>query len=227
MVTEIRAAGGRAVASYDSVASAEGAQQIAATALEAFGRIDALINNAGNLRDCAFESYSVQDFEALIATHLAGAFHMTQAVWPHMKKCSYGRIVFTSSSSGIFGNALQCAYGAAKAGIVGLMNVVSHEGEPHGILCNALMPNAVTTRMAARAGDNMEPAERAKAVAALALLGNSVEPTFTTGIAVFLASETCRSTHEIYSSLGGRVARVFIGVGHGWAVPARRTVHRR
>ncbi len=215
VVAEIKAAGGRAIANYDSVATADGAKRIAATALNAFGRIDALINNAGTMRTALFEESCAEDFASLLSVHLMGSYHMTQAVWPHMKQQGYGRVVFTSSSAGLFGHEMQGCYGAAKAGIVGLMNALAMEGEPYGILCNAIMPNAMS-RMAEKAAESMSSDAMANAAAFLSKIGNAMDPSFNTGLAVFLASENCKFTHSIYSSCLGRIARVFVGVTQGW-----------
>lgn len=215
VVDEIRRAGGRAVASHDSVATREGAQRIAAAAIEAFGRVDALINNAGNMRVDWFENSCEEDLDALLAVHLVGTWNVTRAVWPHMKTQGYGRLVFTSSSAGLFGNWMQSSYGAAKAGVTGLMNTLALEGEPHGILCNVIMPNAFG-RMADKAVEHMDEKTRDQAAARVALLQDSMEPDFNTGLAVYLASEACTSTHSLYSACAGRIARVFIGVTAGW-----------
>jgi NAD(P)-dependent dehydrogenase (short-subunit alcohol dehydrogenase family) len=215
VVEEIRAAGGKAVASHASVADSESARQIVATALETFGRVDILINNAGIMRNALLPDMTDEDWNALIATHLTGSFNMTRAVWPHMKEQGYGRIVFTSSSSGMFGIELQTGYGAAKAGIFGLMNVAATEGAPHGILCNAIMPNAqsrMADQMLRDSGGDMGP----EADAVMALVGNSFDPEYNAPLAVYLASEDCTSTHAIYSQCLGRVARVFVGVTPGW-----------
>jgi NAD(P)-dependent dehydrogenase (short-subunit alcohol dehydrogenase family) len=215
VVAEIRAAGGRAIASYDSVATRDGAQRIVKAAIDSFGRLDALVNNAGILRDDRFEDVKEEDRDALVAVHLLGTFNVTQAAWPHMQAGGYGRIVFTSSSSGMLGNAIQSGYGMAKAGITGLMNVLSQEGAPYGILCNALQPNAIT-RMGMKHGEKMDPEAMKANAPVMEAIGKSMDPAFTTGIVVYLASEACRSTHSIYSSLGGRIARVIIGVTEGW-----------
>jgi NAD(P)-dependent dehydrogenase (short-subunit alcohol dehydrogenase family) len=215
VVAEIRAAGGEAVASYDSVETIDGAKRIAATALDAFGRIDALINNAGNMRMAWFDDSDPEDLEALLSVHLIGSWNMTRVVWPQMKSQGYGRVVFTTSSAGLFGHKMQSGYAAAKAGIVGLMNVLAQEGEPHGILCNALMPNALS-RMTDKAAQSMG----GEAVAALApqleRMRELMDPRFNVGLAVYLASDRCNSTHAIYSACLGRIARVFVGVTEGW-----------
>ena len=210
VVADIVAAGGRAVASHDSVATPDGSARIAQTALDAFGRIDGLINNAGNMRFGALEDLEQADLDSLLAVHVGGAFHMSRAVWPHMKAQGYGRILFTTSSAGMFGSAQLAAYGAAKGGVMGLLNCLSEEGRPFGILCNGLMPNAVS-RLAMAVGAN--------------ILGENpwgrqfypaMDPSFTAGLASYLASEACTSSHAIYSALGGRIGRVFVGVTDGW-----------
>lgn len=215
VVEEILTAGGMAIASHESVAEGEGVERIVESALAAFGRVDALINNAGNMRNAPLGELSDEDWASLIATHLTGSFKLTRAVWPHMREQGYGRIVFTSSSSGMFGIELQTGYAAAKAGVFGLMNVASVEGEPHGILCNAIMPNA-QSRMAdqhlADTGGEIGP----EAAALFAQAGNSFDPAYNAPLAVYLASEACTSTHGLYSQCLGRVARVFVGVAKGW-----------
>lgn len=142
VVAEIRAAGGTAQANYDSVATPGGGKAIVAAALDAFGRVDVLINNAGILRNAALEQLSDSTLDAMLEVHLKGAFYVTRPAFSLMKTQGYGRILFASSAAGVFGNAEQGAYGAAKAGLIGLMNVLSHEGRPHGVLCNALLPTA-------------------------------------------------------------------------------------
>jgi NAD(P)-dependent dehydrogenase (short-subunit alcohol dehydrogenase family) len=215
VVAEIRKAGGRAVPSYDSVARVEGAQRLIATTLDQFGHIDALINNAGNMRNALLEDTSDEDFDAVLDTHLRGTLNVTRAVWPSMKVRKYGRIVFTSSGTGMYGNKLQAGYAAAKAGITGLMNVLALEGEDHGILCNALMPNALG-RMAEQMIKDMGPGATEEASAMMGAVSNSMAPEFNTALGVYLSSEACASTHCLYSSCVGRIARVFVGVTPGW-----------
>lgn len=217
VVDEIRAVGGRAVANYDSVATVEGGQKIAQAALDAFGRIDGLVNNAGNLRNSSFEDLSPEDRDSVWAVHLAGAFNVTQPVFRQMVKQNYGRIVFASSAAGLFGNPEQAAYGAAKAGVVGLMNVLSQEGAPHNILCNALAPSAVS-----RMGGQMNPKYAEEMTAVTAPFASALDASFVTPIVVYLCSEACTTTHEIYSATGGRIARVFIGINAGWLGPRDR-----
>jgi NAD(P)-dependent dehydrogenase (short-subunit alcohol dehydrogenase family) len=212
VVAEIVAAGGKAVASHDDVASPEGAQNIVRAATETFGRLDAVIANAGNMRSGEFETLTADDLASLLAVHVGGSFNMAQAAWPVMKAQGGGRIVFTASSSGIFGIPKLAAYGAAKGGVMGLMHVLSEEGALHGILCNAVMPNAAS-RMAAGSDGLLDGADWAKP------LFPAFYPPFTAGLVAYLAHESCTSTHAIYSALGGRIARVFLGATKGWVGP--------
>lgn len=215
VAAEIKAAGGQAVANHDSVATKDGAERIVKTAIDAFGHLDAVINNAGILRNDWFEDAHEGDRDALLATHLLGTFNVTQAAWPHMQARKYGRIVFTSSASGMLGNPMQSSYGMAKAGITGLMNVLSQEGRPHGILCNAIMPNALT-RMGEKHAEKMKPGDLEKMAPIVGAIGKSMDPSFNTALVVYLASEACTSTHSIYSHVGGRIARVVVAVTEGW-----------
>lgn len=212
---EIREAGGTAVANHDTVATTEGANAIVAQAVDAFGKVDVLINNAGIVRSAFIEDTSDEDWDALIATHLTGSFKLTRAVWPHMKAQRYGRIVYTASSTGEFGSIMLANYAAAKAGVAGLMNIASLEGEPHGILCNAIMPNALT-RMAMQSAKDWEGMVPPEEMVLPPEVGNSMNPEFNTPLAVYLASEACTSTHHLYSQCLGRTARAIIGVVPGW-----------
>jgi len=218
VVEEISKAGGKAAASYDSVASAAGGEAIVRKALETFGRVDVLINNAGTLRNAPVDELPDATLEAMIDVHLKGAFHVTRPAYRHMKQQRYGRILFASSAAGMLGNDEQAAYGAAKAGLVGLMNVLSQEGRAYNVLCNALLPTAAS-RMA-----QAMPAWEMEKVGALFQtagdqLGNSGNPEFVTPLVTYLVSEACTSTHALYSATMGRYARVFIGMTHGWMGP--------
>ena len=144
VVAEIKAFGGDAVANKASVADREGAGSIAQDALDAYGRIDILVNNAGILRDRTFKNMTLDEFDLVMQVHLTGTAYVTHAVWPHMYEQRYGRIVLTSSGSGIFGNFGQSNYGAAKMGMLGLANVLALEGANRNVRVNCLGPGAAT-----------------------------------------------------------------------------------
>jgi len=200
VVDEIKAKGGDAVPSYDSVSTPEGGEAIVRTAVEAFGKVDVVINNAGILRDKSFTKMEWSDLDAVLDVHLRGAFYVSKPAFAVMKEHGYGRFVFTSSNSGVFGNFGQANYGAAKMGLVGLSNVLSVEGARAGILSNVICPVA-RTRMTEE------------------LLGPAADvlgPELVTPMVVFLSSEACTFTHEVFSAAGGRYARVFTGLTPGW-----------
>jgi NAD(P)-dependent dehydrogenase (short-subunit alcohol dehydrogenase family) len=144
VVDEIRAAGGEAIANGASVTDFEAVQAMVKQAVDTWGRIDILVNNAGILRDKSFAKMELADFRLVVDVHLMGAVHCCKAAWPHMQQQKYGRIVMTTSSSGLYGNFGQSNYGAAKMALVGLMQTLSLEGEKHGIRVNCLAPTAAT-----------------------------------------------------------------------------------
>jgi NAD(P)-dependent dehydrogenase (short-subunit alcohol dehydrogenase family) len=200
VVEEIEGSGGEAVASYDSVANREGGAAIIQTAVDTFGSVDIVINNAGILRDKSFANMTLDEVEAVLDVHLKGAFYVSHPAFKVMKERGYGRFVHTSSASGLFGNFGQANYGAAKAGLVGLSNVLAIEGAKYNIKSNAVAPTA-RTRMTEE------------------LLGPFVDlfdPRQVMPMVVYLASEQNELTHEIFSVGGGRYARVFIGTNTGW-----------
>ena len=200
VVDEITAAGGEAVPNYDTVATAEGGHAIVQTALDTFGRIDIVVNNAGILRDAAFKNMTPELLEPVIDVHLKGAFYVTQAAWQHMREQNYGRIVNTSSAAGIFGNFGQTNYGAAKAGLVGFTRVLAVEGARNNIKANAIAPVA-KTRMTEEL---------------LGPMADKLDPSFITPVVAWLAHEDVPVSGEVYSCGGGHVARIFTGVTHGW-----------
>ncbi|MBT3625046.1 MAG: SDR family NAD(P)-dependent oxidoreductase, partial [Gammaproteobacteria bacterium] len=159
VVEEIRAAGGEAVANKDSVSDREGAKRIVETAVKEYGTVDILINNAGILRDKSFKKMTLDEWDLVINVHLNGSAYVTWHAWPIMYEKNYGRIMFTSSVSGILGSFGQANYGAAKMGMVGLMNNLSREGASHNIRVNCLSPGAATRMTASVPGSQIDADE--------------------------------------------------------------------
>ncbi|MEC3918835.1 SDR family oxidoreductase [Nocardia sp. CDC160] len=155
VVEEIRAAGGTAVANYDSVATVEGAQALVQTALDTFGAVHGVVNNAGILRDTSFGKMTPEAFEAVQRVHLFGSFNVTHAAWGHFREQGFGRIVMITSTSGLYGNFGQANYGAAKLGLVGMMNTLAIEGRKYDIKVNAVAPIAATRMTADIASPEM------------------------------------------------------------------------
>jgi NAD(P)-dependent dehydrogenase (short-subunit alcohol dehydrogenase family) len=199
VVEEITALGGTAAPNRDSVATSEGGQAIVQAALDAFGRVDVLVNNAGILRDKAFHHMDAAMIDAVIDVHLKGALFVSQPAFRVMREQGYGRIVNTSSASGLFGNFGQANYGAAKAGLAGLTRVLAIEGEGHGIKVNAIAPVASTRMTQDLLGD----------------LLSKVAPESVSPLVAFLAHEHCPVSGHVYSVAGGRIARIVVVETHG------------
>jgi NAD(P)-dependent dehydrogenase (short-subunit alcohol dehydrogenase family) len=195
VVAEIEAAGGEAVANADSVATPEGGERIVRTAVERFGKVDIVVNNAGILRDAAFKNTTPDLVDPVLDVHLKGAFNVTRPAWLVMLDQGYGRIVNTSSGSGLFGNFGQSNYGAAKMGLIGLTRVLAIEGGRKGIHVNAIAPIAKTRMTEEIMGEG----------------GDAYAPELVTPVVVYLAHESCDRNGHFYSVGAGRVSRVFIG----------------
>ena len=208
VVEEIERAGGVAVASHDSVADPEGGEAIVGTAVDRFGRLDAVVSNAGIFQTVEFDKLAPEDWRRMIEVHLHGSFHLSQPAFRVMKSQCYGRFVFIASSAGLFGQPLASHYAAAKAGIVGLMNVIAIEGAAHGILANSVLPFGHSRMVTETVGGEH--------VAAQSPFLSALDPELVVPIVVFLASRACEFTHQNYSAGAGRYARVFIGLGNGW-----------
>ena len=193
VVAEIEAAGGSAVANYDSVAEATSAANIVKTAVDAFGTVDIVVNNAGVLRDKTFHNMTVEDFDFVVKVHFLGTAYVTHAAWPIMRAKAYGRVVVTSSNSGIYGNFGQSNYGGAKLAVVGFMNALRLEGQKYNVLINALAPVA-GTRMTESL---MTPEMVAK-----------LDPAHVSPMVAYLCSEQCQRTGEIWSAGAGYFARI-------------------
>ncbi len=199
-VKEIKDAGGEAVANYDNVAEVTGGENMVKTAIDTFGKVDIVVNNAGILRDKSFLKMEPENWDAVIAVHLRGAYCVTRPAFDNMKANGYGRIIMTSSSSGVFGNFGQTNYGAAKMGLAGLANVLKLEGAKYNIKVNVLLPGA-GTRMTE---DVMPPEafERAK-----------VE--YVTPATLYMCSEQCQDTGMYINAGGGHFSRSNIVSGLG------------
>jgi NAD(P)-dependent dehydrogenase (short-subunit alcohol dehydrogenase family) len=219
IVSELQGSGARAVANYDSVATAAGGQAIIDAALAAFGRVDIVISNAGNQRNGAFGELTEEDIESVYAVHAKGAFFVCQPAYREMVRQGYGRIVLVSSQSGVFGNPFRANYGSAKTALIGLMNVIAQEA-PEGIAVNTLFPNAQGGRLGGT------PLSERPDVAFLQAAGErsrhfaeGMKPDFVAALACYMASRQCDRSQNMYSVLGGKYSRLFVGLTEGWYCP--------
>ena len=192
VVNEIKAAGGRAVANYDSVADAEGAANIVKTAVDEFGKIDGIVSNAGILRDGTFHKMTDEAWDSVLKVHLYGGYNVIRAAWPHFREQSFGRIVVATSTSGLFGNFGQANYSAAKLGLVGLINTLAQEGAKYNIKANALAPIAAT-----RMTEDILPPEVFK----------KLTPEYVAPVVGYLCTEEVPDTASIFIVGGGKVQR--------------------
>ncbi len=200
-VQTIKDNGGEAVANYDNVATEDGGAAVVQTALDTFGSIDIVVCNAGILRDKSFHKMSDQEWDAVVKVHLYGTYHVVKAAWPHLREQNYGRVIVTSSTSGIYGNFGQANYGAAKLGVVGLINTLAIEGAKYSVTANAIVPVAAT-----RMTEDIMPEEMLE----------KLEPGYVSPAVVHLASEECTDSGSIILAAGGRYARIqyFQSPGH-------------
>jgi NAD(P)-dependent dehydrogenase (short-subunit alcohol dehydrogenase family) len=204
VVNEIKAAGGDAIASKESVATSAGGKAIIQTALDHFGKIDILIHNAGNVRRAALKEMGDDDFNAVLDVHLRGAFHVLRPAFASMCAQKYGRIILTSSVSGIYGNHNVANYATSKTGMIGLCNVAALEGAAEGVKCNIIAPGAVT-RMAEGLDTSQYP---------------PMGPELVAPVVGWLAHESCSVTGEILSSMAGRVSKIYIAETAGVYQPS-------
>src|SRR6478735_8025415 len=193
VVNEIKAAGGRAVANYDSVAESEGAENIIKTAIDEFGKVDGVVSNAGILRDGTFHKMTFEQWDAVLKVHLYGGYNVIRAAWPHFREQSFGRVVVATSTSGLFGNFGQANYGAAKLGLVGLINTLAQEGAKYNIKTNAVAPIAAT-----RMTQDILPPE----------VFEKLTPEYVAPVVAYLCTEELPETASVFIVGGGRVQRV-------------------
>jgi len=209
VVQEIVASGGSAVGSADSVATAEGGQAVVQTALDEFGRLDAVVSNAGIFHTAPFGDLSGEEWRRMLNVHLDGSFYVSQPAFRHFQTNGGGRFVFIASSAGLFGQPNSAHYAVAKAGILGLANVIGIEGAPLGILSNVVLPFGYSRMVTETIGDRDKFGDDIPFLRA-------IEPELVVPLVVFLASQGCTFTHQNFSACAGRFSRVFVGLGAGW-----------
>jgi NAD(P)-dependent dehydrogenase (short-subunit alcohol dehydrogenase family) len=209
VVEEIRTEGGIALASYHSVDTPSGGAAIVQSALDEFGRLDAVVSNAGIFGTTPFDELTPEQWQRMLRVHLDGAFNISQPAYRAMKQQRYGRLVFIVSSAGLFGQPNSAHYAAAKAGTLGLANVIAIEGAEHGILANCVLPFGYSRMVFETVGDRdeLEPDPG---------FLHAIEPELVVPIVVYLASRVCEITHHNISACAGRFARAFVGLGDGW-----------
>lgn len=207
VVDEIKAAGGEAVANYDGVDTMEGAQKIVKTAQDAFGKLDIVVNNAGILRDVSFMKMTEEDWDKVLRVHLYGSMYVTKAAWPVLREGKYGRVVFTTSAAGLYGNFGQANYSAAKLGIVGLAKTLAHEGAKYNIKSNVIAPVAKS-----RMTETIMPPN----------VLEKLLPEYVSPLVGYLCSEGLEETAQTYAVGGGYVARVAVVESAGVTLDASK-----
>jgi NAD(P)-dependent dehydrogenase (short-subunit alcohol dehydrogenase family) len=213
VVGEIEAASGSAAAAYDSVATVEGAKATVDVATDRFGGVDAVINNAGSMRNGYFEDMTPEMLDAMVDVHIRGSFFVTQAAWPFLKQSGSGRVVMTCSAGGLFAMPGESNYAAAKAGLYGLAKALASEGRDHGIRVNTVLPMAATT---IAAGDPPPGHAEHYPAGVSQVLGPRRHAEAVAPLVVYLASEACAVNGEAFAAGFGRYARVFVGETPGW-----------
>ena len=203
VVEEIKSSGGEAVANYDSVATAEGGQAIVDSAVEAFGKLDIVINNAGILRDKTLAKMEPENWDAVMDVHLKGAYNVTRPAFIKMRENRYGRIILTTSGAGLYGNFGQTNYSSAKMGLLGFMNTIKIEGDKHNIKVNTIAPVAAT-----RLTEDVLPPE----------LFEKLKPEFVAPLVLYLCSEQCTESGAVYNAGMGYYNRAAIVTGPGVVV---------
>ena len=209
VVAEIKDAGGRAVANYDSVAESVGAENIINNALDEFGKVDGVVSNAGILRDGTFHKMPFENWDAVLKVHLYGGYNVIRAAWPHFRKQNYGRVVVATSTSGLFGNFGQANYSAAKLGLVGLINTLAQEGAKYNIKANAVAPVAAT-----RMTQDILPPE----------VFEKLTPEYVAPVVAYLCTEEVPETASVFIVGGGKVQRAALfqndGVRFSGGIPS-------
>src|ERR1700749_3023387 len=209
VVKEIKDAGGRAAANYDSVAEPEGAENIIKTALDEFGAVHGVVSNAGILRDGTFHKMPFENWDAVLKVHLYGGYNVLRAAWPHFREQSFGRVVVATSTSGLFGNFGQANYGAAKLGLVGLIKTLAQEGAKYNIKANAVAPIAAT-----RMTQDILPPE----------VFEKLTPEYVAPVVAYLCTEEVPDTDSIFIVGGGKVQRTALFQNEGGTFKAPPSV---
>lgn len=207
VVDEIKALGVKCVANFDDIGSKEGGKNVVKAAIDNFGRVDIVINNAGIIRDVSFHKMSEEDWDKIYSVHVKGVFNVTHAAWPHMRDANYGRIVMTTSGAGLWGNFGQVNYSSAKMAQVGMMNTLKIEGKKHNIKVNTIAPIA-KSRMTETV---MPPPMLAK-----------FQPEAISAMVTYLCSEECEESGAIYEGGGGYYTRVWICQHPGTYIPVEQ-----